>query len=139
MGLPKKLVDEYSGLEIQSENDSEIGVLKDVFHNGEEKIRENNSKYVENQLELNKDFFDTVEDFPLTENQRKTITVEAGGKGQSDKCPQRSQCRCTGGWGGELPRRSLDPYAARDIPPGINSKPGGETGHPRLHEVDSIP
>ncbi|MHA1974593.1 MAG: UvrD-helicase domain-containing protein [Candidatus Hodarchaeales archaeon] len=70
------IIKKYLNLEIVSETESEIENLHTIFSNGETEITQHNKRFIENELEKNKVFFDNIEDHPLTENQRKTIVVD---------------------------------------------------------------
>jgi DNA helicase IV len=72
----KSIVDEYSETDLVLENDEEMRSLKHKFINGEIIIKQKNEKYIQQELEKNADLFDTIEDHPLTENQRTTIVVD---------------------------------------------------------------
>jgi len=70
------IVTEFLNLNPNPDSESEIETLKTIFLNGEAEIKQNNNHFIQNELKRNNDFFDDVEDHPLTENQRTTIVVD---------------------------------------------------------------
>ena len=72
----KPMVDDYCETDLSLENDAKIRALKQVFLIGDIKVKEKNSRFVQQELSNNKVFFDNIEDHPLTENQRNTIVVD---------------------------------------------------------------
>ena len=72
----KPMVDDYCETDLSLENDAKIRSLKQVFLIGDIKVKQKNSRFVQQELSNNKVFFDNIEDHPLTENQRNTIVVD---------------------------------------------------------------
>jgi len=70
------LVQECGKKNIKTEFNEELKELKFVFENGDSLIKKKNEKYIQDELEKFQDFFDGVEAYPLTENQRRAIVTE---------------------------------------------------------------
>ena len=55
---------------------SELYDLLNALTSGKDQIVDHNRKYVQSECEKYRDFFDTLETYPLTESQRKAIVTD---------------------------------------------------------------
>ncbi len=72
----KPLIEEYGTSTIQTEFDGELQELLSAFKHGENRVTEKNELYIRNDLEKYRVFFDTLEDYPLTDSQRRAIVTD---------------------------------------------------------------
>ena len=83
----RKWLDKWSHLKSEYENQlnfgflfrdliSKINYVLQVLRNPEKVVSDRNEKYVEKDLVIYKNFFDSLESFSFTEDQRKTVIVD---------------------------------------------------------------
>lgn len=72
----KPVVEEIVKKNLKTACNEELKELKSFFENGQSLIRKKNEKFIQDELEKYRDFFDSVEAHPLAENQRRAIVTE---------------------------------------------------------------
>jgi len=72
----KPVVEEIVRKNLRTEFDEKLKELMSFFESGESLIKMKNEKFVQDELQKYRDFFDSIEVHPLTENQRRAIVTE---------------------------------------------------------------
>lgn len=73
--LKKNILDSIK-YNIETEFESELQELKIAFEGGESLIKQKNEEYIQKELASFCDFFDKIESYPLSEEQRRAIIID---------------------------------------------------------------